>query len=328
MAVMQNRPGVAPRQFVDRNLLDEYLFVGESGEKVTVNAEKLLTLLARRQGAQAAAPFAIPRFDEARTAVRWFAQHTGAVTPFVELPDDQQAALLDQLEQTRQQVLAMEQELSTQPQSGDRLLYTQLMPLLLNFPQPVEYHLFQVGTQPVVTNWGMNKSASVRPVDTVGPFLAQWRQRLRDRARQAAEQAAHRQREQSFLGRLTRAGAKTGEITVSLLWNDANDLDLHVECPDGSEISFANKSACGGILDIDRNAFDQSISPEPVENIAWSQRPTVSGTYHVGVHLFRQRQGLTTSAFTVRVVEKGKARYVQGRVSGRDYLRVTSFTVP
>ena len=39
---------VSAKNFIDRNPLDEYVFVGGYGEKVTTNAEKLLNLLMRR----------------------------------------------------------------------------------------------------------------------------------------------------------------------------------------------------------------------------------------------------------------------------------------
>lgn len=320
---------VSAKNFIDRNPLDEYVFVGGYGEKVTINAEKLLNLLMRRQGADIAALFAVPRFDEARTSVMWFAQVPGQIVPFGELDDAAQRAFLDRLEQCCAKVEAMVAELAAhpQPQTGDRAVYLQLMPMLLNFPEPVEYHLFQVGDQPVVVNWGMNKGASNRAANTVTPFIVGWRLRLDERERQARELAENRQRENSFLGRLTRAGARTGEVTVSLLWNDTNDLDLHIECPDGKTISFMNKQACGGILDVDRNAHSQSLTREPVENVVWARNPSVAGTYQVRVHFFRQHDVNRESAFTVRVVRGGTPQYVNGEVRGGQVVDVTSFIV-
>lgn len=318
---------VAAKHFIDRNDLDEYAFVGGCGEKVTLNAEKLLNLLLRRQGGEAAALFAVPRFDETRRSVMWFSQTAGPVVPFGELDDGAQRSFLDRLAQCRLRVGALVAELGAAPQTGDRAVYTQLMPLLLNFPEPVEYHLFQVGEQPVVVNWGMNRSVSGRPADTVGPFIDRWRLRLEQRECQARELAENRAREQSFLGRLTRAGARSGAVTVSLLWNDRNDLDLHVECPDGSRISFENKQACGGILDVDRNAHGQSLTAEPVENVVWARRPTVPGTYGIGVHFFRQHDTARQSSFTIRLSTGGTTTFTHGEVSVRGYVRVAEFTV-
>ncbi len=319
---------IAAKQFVDRNALDEFVFVGNCGEKVTTNADRLLALLARKQGINAAALFALPRFDENRTSVMWFAQTQGPIIPFGELDDPAQSVFLDRLDHCRSQVSALVDDLADQGEnSGDRALYRQLLPLLLNFPEPVEYHLFQVGNQPVVVNWGMNKGGGHQAADTVTPFIQLWRQRLDLRARQAREQAEAARREASFLGRLTRAGARSGQITVSLLWNDANDLDLHVQCPDGSTINFMNKLACGGILDVDRNAHPQSLTREPVENITWTSHPSLKGEYRVMVHFFRQHDGNDRSAFSLRLKTGGKTTFFTGEVAARHMAEVTRFVV-
>ena len=318
---------VSAKNFIDRNQLDEYVFVGGCGEKVITNAEKLLNLLLRRQGAEVAALFAVPRFDETRISVMWFAQVPGKAVPFGELEDGSQRAFLDRLEQCCASVEVLVAELATQTQTGDRAVYQQLMPMLLNFPEPVEYHLFQVGGQPVVVNWGMNKGASNRATNTVAPFIEGWRLRLDERERQARELVENRQREKSFLGRLTRAGARSGEVTVSLLWNDVNDLDLYVRCPDGSVISFLNKQACGGILDVDRNAHSQHLTREPVENVVWARRPSVPGTYQACVHFFRQHDANRQSLFTLRLVVGGVTKYFSGVVTAGQFVEVTSFSV-
>ena len=42
--------------------------------------------------------------------------------------------------------------------------------------------------------------------------------------------------------RLRRAGAQSGDVQISLAWNNGNDIDLHVETPGGEKIFF--QSAC------------------------------------------------------------------------------------
>jgi len=73
-----------------------------------------------------------------------------------------------------------------------------------------------------------------------------------------------------FQQRLAREGGASGDIRISLLWNDLNDLDLHVTPPSGEEISYSHKrSACGGRLDIDMN-FRGRDSNQPIENVFWA----------------------------------------------------------
>lgn len=314
---------------IDRNDVQEYAFVGAFGESVTLHAEKLLYVLAQRRGAETAAAFALPRFDENRQHVMWFGPRSGDLKPFGELTDDQQDQFLDQLAEIRRQILSLTEETAaTAPQRGEATLYARMLPLLLNFPKPVEYHLFQLGGRPVVINWGMNKGAGQNAADTVGPFIDAWKQRLEERRRQARLQAEAAAREASFIGRLTRAGAKSGAVTVSLLWNDINDLDLHVLCPNGEQIAFHNKQACGGILDVDRNAHPCALTNSPVENIAWAQTPTLKGDYVVLVTFFRQHDpAQASSACTVRLLKNGKTRFFNATLTPRQTIEVTRFRI-
>lgn len=77
------------------------------------------------------------------------------------------------------------------------------------------------------------------------------------------------------------AEAKRGELRVTLSWDTATDVDLHVVEPGGSEIYYSNRtSANGGQLDLDSNA-GCSIDGVNQENIYW-ERP-VNGEYIVRV---------------------------------------------
>jgi len=87
--------------------------------------------------------------------------------------------------------------------------------------------------------------------------------------------------DQVFAVRMGREGARSGELTISLIWNDIADLDLHVYAPSKEHIYYGHKqSECGGWLDVDMNVHAESL--EPIENVFWHSSP--SGKYRVVVH--------------------------------------------
>ena len=68
--------------------------------------------------------------------------------------------------------------------------------------------------------------------------------------------------------RLNREGAMSGDVQISLMWENYNDLDLHVVCASGERIHGGNKkSECGGELDVDANVRPET--KKPVENVVW-----------------------------------------------------------
>ena len=97
-------------------------------------------------------------------------------------------------------------------------------------------------------------------------------------------------------------GKQDGPMTISLIWFDKNDLDLHVLCPDGKRIWFREKEGGGGKLDVDRNA-GEPLTVTPVENVSWADTPP-RGRYKVFVQLFEHRPddgGKNPCGFLVRV---------------------------
>ena len=102
-----------------------------------------------------------------------------------------------------------------------------------------------------------------------------------------------------FSRRLAREEAKTGEITVSLMWNDYNDLDLGIHDPSGELVYFKNKQGRHGELDVDMNVENYD-SREPVENIYYQNPP--EGEYTILVqHYSNHNQNPRVMPFTVRL---------------------------
>ena len=129
--------------------------------------------------------------------------------------------------------------------------------------------------------------------------------------------------------RLEREGGASGEVQISLAWDDYNDLDLHLFCPSGERIYFNNKkSECGGHLDVDMNV--RPVSNTPVENVVWAGNAPL-GTYKVGVHFYkhhRKRRTKRVCKYRLRVVTHGRSREYLGSIKyGQAMQMVTSFSL-
>ena len=117
----------------------------------------------------------------------------------------------------------------------------------------------------------------------------------------------------NFNTRLRRAGAKRGFITVSLMWNNYNDLDLHCIGPNSEEIFYDNPEGKLGELDVDMNT-GHNRSREPVENLYFPKR--VSGKYQILVSHHSNKGGKDPTPFTVLIrVEGRKEMRLRGKIS-------------
>ena len=111
--------------------------------------------------------------------------------------------------------------------------------------------------------------------------------------------------------RLRGAGAKSGDVRISLLWGNTNDLDLHVIDPSGEEIFYGhNRARSLGELDVDMNAGG-GFTTKPVENVYWPVGKAPAGHYRVRVQIYTNRERRDTP-FNVEVLNKGEISTFEG----------------
>jgi hypothetical protein len=104
---------------------------------------------------------------------------------------------------------------------------------------------------------------------------------------------------------LSLVSVGTGDVQVSISWNSAADVDLHVVEPGGEEIYYAaDVSATGGELDLDSNAGCGSDGPRN-ENITWATGTAPAGEYIVRVDYWSEC-GATQTDYVVTVQVKGQ----------------------
>jgi len=131
--------------------------------------------------------------------------------------------------------------------------------------------------------------------------------------------------------RLRMAGAKTGDIQISIGWNTVDDIDLHVKTITNFNVSWINWlspfGTDGGELDVDMNASYSNLNNRAVENVYWPLGQSPQAEYVVGVHLFRNRTGLASVPVSVVIKVKDKTKVFNvDCVSGRNVTEVTRFT--
>ena len=111
---------------------------------------------------------------------------------------------------------------------------------------------------------------------------------------------------------LEQMGAGHGKVNISLGWKTSDDLDLHVVTPNGQEIYYNNRSADGGVLDVDMQVSD--IVASPAEHIDFATPP--SGKYSVSVVNYTDRTEGADSPFVVVVEIEGKKKVYELAAGG------------
>jgi len=134
--------------------------------------------------------------------------------------------------------------------------------------------------------------------------------------RPGAREAEQRRRE---------ARVERGKLDVTLVWNGAEDLDLHVYCP-GGHIYYETPAACGGALDVDRNADRQRGESHPIEHVAFAGEPP-AGDYRIEVVLYnRYDLPARNVPFTIIIRDQAGEREYPGQAQVvKAPVAVTSF---
>jgi hypothetical protein len=129
--------------------------------------------------------------------------------------------------------------------------------------------------------------------------------------------------------RLKAAGAGTGDVQISIAWNNFNDIDLHVmvepvgQSFGGSIINFMNRvGVAGGCLDVDRNV--QPTTRTPVENVFWGHGRAPFGRYTVAVHHYRHWGGGGPTDVEVVVLVDGAEERFKAQLRPGDPVKVVT----
>ena len=126
-----------------------------------------------------------------------------------------------------------------------------------------------------------------------------------------------------FESRLKLAGAKFGDLNISLLWNNKNDLNLLVVTPSREVIHPRNTtSSDGGELDIEMNKKGETS--EPIENIYWKKGSAKKGIYYVYVHLFKEHvlfKRTNLSEGRIQITNKGQVSEYSAPMSHSNKLQ-------
>lgn len=108
----------------------------------------------------------------------------------------------------------------------------------------------------------------------------------------------------------------SGDVQVSVAWNSAADVDLHVVDPAGEEVYWSNRtSASGGELDLDSNAACNTDQPRN-ENVVWPVGEAPDGEYTVRLDYW-DACGAAQTDFVITVWVKGHdAQVFSGTFTG------------
>ena len=129
--------------------------------------------------------------------------------------------------------------------------------------------------------------------------------------------------------RLKEAEATTGDLEMTLTWENKSDLDIAVECPTGDKINHRDMivAACRGALDVDRNNNTSKATSSPVEHVVFTD--PLPGTYTITVTLYNNHHPPPeTNAFLLRIKSAAGSQTLSGSVSPGRKTWTSSITFP
>jgi len=128
--------------------------------------------------------------------------------------------------------------------------------------------------------------------------------------------------------RLTRHGAGTGDVQVSIAWDNYNDIDVWVVLRNGSysgSISWMSRYLANGFLDIDKNV--QPETNKAIENIFWPTNSAPYCEYTVYIQHYRKWDKIGPTRVLIRILVDGKETFKQIMINPTHGLKkVHTFT--
>lgn len=106
--------------------------------------------------------------------------------------------------------------------------------------------------------------------------------------------------------RLIEHGAGTGDVQVSISWENYNDIDLWIVVGDydsGIPICWMNRTYNGGTLDIDQNVYP--TTNKAIENVYWPTGCAPYGRYTVYIDYYKKWDKKSNTEVTIRILVDG-----------------------
>lgn len=116
----------------------------------------------------------------------------------------------------------------------------------------------------------------------------------------------------------------TGDVQVTLTWENTADLDLHVIDPAGEDICWWNASSeSGGEADWDD--WCNPISRGGPENIYWRYTEAPFGEYVVFIDYYESCRAQGETTWTVTLIVDGEGSTFTGTISPKEELEIARF---